>query len=57
MEDCDACENTGIMNELCNNCAGSGEGQYDGSTCIVCKGSGSVVMECTDCNRTIKLYN
>ena len=26
--------------ELCQNCNGSGEGQYDGSRCWVCKGSG-----------------
>lgn len=26
----------------CNNCAGSGEGSHDGSTCIVCNGSGNI---------------
>jgi len=53
MENCDTCENTGIMQELCDNCSGSGEGQYDGSTCIICKGSGEREMECTECERTL----
>jgi hypothetical protein len=24
----------------CSNCSGSGEGQYDGTNCYVCKGTG-----------------
>ena len=27
---------------LCMNCSGSGEGQYEGTTCRVCKGKGEV---------------
>lgn len=27
---------------ICNNCNGSGEGSYDGSTCRVCRGEGEV---------------
>ena len=27
---------------ICNNCAGSCEGMWDGSTCIVCKGRGEI---------------
>lgn len=27
---------------ICSNCSGSGEGQYDGTTCRVCKGKGEV---------------
>jgi RecJ-like exonuclease len=27
--------------DICSNCSGSGEGMHDGSTCYVCKGSGS----------------
>ena len=28
--------------EICSQCNGSGEGQYDGSTCPVCNGDGEV---------------
>lgn len=28
--------------ELCPACSGSGEGHYDGSTCLSCGGSGEV---------------
>ena len=28
--------------EICIQCNGSGEGQYDGTTCSSCKGSGEV---------------
>lgn len=27
---------------LCNNCGGSGEGRYEGYTCVVCRGRGEV---------------
>ena len=27
---------------LCMNCAGSGEGRYEGTTCRICKGKGEV---------------
>jgi hypothetical protein len=42
-----------IMNEeqeeeLCGYCAGSGEGQYDGSVCIICKGLGGAPMNLED---------
>ena len=28
--------------EYCHACAGTGEGQYDGSRCFVCKGRGFI---------------
>lgn len=46
---CWACED-GILNEICSSCCGSGEGQYDGSTCLVCKGKGTEWSYC-DCER------
>ncbi len=30
--------------DICPRCNGSGEGQYDGSSCDKCKGSGEVPM-------------
>jgi len=30
--------------DLCTNCNGSGEGMYDGSTCYVCKGHGTIIV-------------
>ena len=27
---------------LCNDCAGSGEGRFDGTTCRACKGMGEI---------------
>lgn len=27
---------------ICGNCNGSGEGRYEGYTCVVCKGRGEV---------------
>lgn len=30
---------------LCSQCNGSGEGQYDGTTCHSCKGSGTEIRE------------
>lgn len=29
-----------LEGEICGNCSGSGEGQYDGTSCTVCKGKG-----------------
>ena len=29
-----------LEGEMCENCAGLGEGQYDGTTCWHCKGKG-----------------
>ncbi len=34
--------------ELCGTCDGSGEGQYDGSTCSRCKGTGVLPVEVDD---------
>ncbi len=45
--DCNKCED-GIIDEICGTCNGSGEGQYDGSTCPSCKGSGNEKSYC-DC--------
>ena len=50
---CDTCENTGVDNQLCPNCAGSGEGMYNGSTCTACRGSGTEEHECPDCDRIL----
>ncbi len=33
------------MSEICTGCSGSGEGMYDGTRCIYCKGSGEVSTE------------
>jgi DnaJ-class molecular chaperone len=30
---------------ICTNCNGSGEGQYDGTTCHYCKGRGTQLIE------------
>ena len=30
---------------LCSHCSGSGEGQFEGSTCYFCKGKGEVIVE------------
>ncbi|MCP4374011.1 MAG: hypothetical protein GY797_38790 [Deltaproteobacteria bacterium] len=47
---CDECED-GIYQAICYSCAGSGEGQYDGSTCAICKGSGRQEQEYCNCER------
>jgi len=47
VEICELCEN-GIIEGLCRACNGSGEGMYDGSSCKVCRGSGSEWSYC-DC--------
>ena len=41
---CDGCYNESD-DDLCANCNGSGEGQYDGTRCPVCKGSGTEQKE------------
>ena len=43
---CNSCAGTGYREYICEYCSGSGEGMYDGSRCISCKGSGVVVEEC-----------
>lgn len=45
---CDECEETGLLKLTCSTCNGSGEGMYDGSRCITCKGSGLETVKC-DC--------
>lgn len=47
VDKCEKCEN-GIIDDLCGACNGSGEGMYDGSSCRVCKGTGSAWAYC-DC--------
>jgi RecJ-like exonuclease len=42
--------NTGYIEVICTFCNGSGEGMYDGSTCISCHGSGVKEVECSHCN-------
>ena len=39
-EQCEECGGDGTIDLLCTACNGSGEGQHDGSSCNVCKGSG-----------------
>ncbi len=34
-----------LIETICSQCNGSGEGQYDGSTCYTCHGSGVVYEE------------
>lgn len=46
---CGECED-GIYDGLCSVCNGSGEGQYDGSTCHSCHGKGTQKEYC-DCGR------
>lgn len=29
------------LEDMCSHCGGTGEGQYDGSRCSVCKGTGT----------------
>ena len=43
---CTECEGSGIL--ICGWCAGSGEGPYDGTTCLHCKGTGAANCECTE---------
>jgi DnaJ-class molecular chaperone len=31
-----------VEHGICPNCSGSGEGNFDGSTCFVCGGSGEI---------------
>ena len=45
-ECCDNCED-GKLNEICGTCNGSGEGQYDGSTCSICGGKGIETSYCS----------
>lgn len=33
---------------ICPNCSGSGEGQYEGTRCSSCKGSGESIGGCDD---------
>ena len=46
---CDTCNDTGIEQVTCPSCNGSGEGQFDGSMCLVCHNSGVVYEFCKDC--------
>jgi len=34
-----------MIEQLCSNCNGSGEGMYDGTTCHVCKGHGTILVD------------
>ena len=47
--DCDDCKDTGIINDYCPHCNGSGEGHSDGSWCSGCKGSGMLPRLCDEC--------
>lgn len=29
-----------VENSICDNCSGTGEGMYDGQSCVVCRGKG-----------------
>jgi len=42
--DCD----DGVRDDICGTCHGSGEGQYDESTCTACRGKGNEMSYC-DC--------
>ena len=44
---CPECEDTGYIRDLCYNCNGTGEGYYDGSTCVVCRGWGVSYSICS----------
>lgn len=46
---CGKCDD-GILTEICGTCNGSGEGFFDGSTCLVCKGKGTEKDYC-DCSK------
>jgi len=53
---CEECEDTGYARDFCDVCAGSGEGYYDGSTCLGCKGSGMAYYVCK-CKQAQGDYN
>ena len=42
---CDLCDG-GLVEIICSNCGGSGEGYADGTMCSVCHGRGEVRDEC-----------
>jgi len=48
---CKDCNYTGVHENLCEYCSGSGEGMTDGSRCYHCKGKGVVIRNCEDCNQ------
>ena len=48
--ECTECCGTGIMEECCDLCNGSGEGMHDTTRCMSCKGSGLKRWKCETCN-------
>jgi hypothetical protein len=55
---CPECNNTGYIRDICNNCNGSGEGYYDGSTCFICHGWGVCYMSCPlNCDSSKENWN
>jgi len=50
MVECEECEGTGLIYDLCQACNGSGEGAYDGALCTKCRGSGEDVYPCECCD-------
>ena len=42
---CDICDD-GLVDVICSNCGGSGEGYADGTTCSICHGRCEVRDEC-----------
>ena len=47
-EDAEAAEESGDDDDYCSTCAGTGEGQYDGTSCSNCGGSGVLCPEPDD---------
>jgi len=46
---CDECNDTGVIEERCTMCNGTGEGMFDGSTCNICHGKSVEYLKC-DCD-------
>lgn len=45
---CEKCDDLGYIDDVCKLCAGTGEGQGDGSFCDICNGRGIEYVTC-DC--------
>ena len=50
MTNCTYCEGERTIEYICQYCSGSGEGMTDGSRCLSCRGSGTEVWPCENCD-------
>lgn len=44
-EQCQRCNGTGSIPDICPTCDGSGEGMTDGTICLTCRGRGEIPTE------------